>query len=241
MSNVTSHATFLTFLQWVNVLPSTASLSVAPLEYEHFNLTNSFSSTSGLVNLPPLTIRVAAIPGLSGAARALRVIAMEGSAAKYWAETSGKAPYSPVESIGAEAGVQLTDNAAVVTADAAYTLSVKVSAWAQPTFMLIALCDGLIAVIDAVPPAYLKHGGLLLPPVFIMPQLVVPATILTFDTVAFPSSLLEGATFVMKVRVPAAGLPNLLNLQGNSDSIARSVCMFVSPDAISEPNFEPCD
>jgi hypothetical protein len=224
---VTSNFTCNTSDQWVNVLPSTASLSVDPLEYERFNLSNSFSSTSGRVELPPLTIRVAAIPGLSGVARTVRIVAMEGSAAKYWAEISGKAPYSPLESIGAEAGVQLTDNTAVVTADDVYTLSAKVSAWAQPSFMLLALCDGLIAVIDAVPPTYLKYGVLLPPPVFNMPQLVVPATILTFDSVAFPSTLPEGATFAMKVRVPAAGLPSVLTLQGNLASFARSSCALL--------------
>lgn len=201
------------------MLSSTASVSVAPLEYQLFNLTKSFSSSSGVVSLPPLTITVMAIPGLGGATRTLRVIAMEGGAAKLWAETSGKAPFNPVESIGAEAGVQLTDNSATVTADAAYTLSVKVSAWAQPTFMLLAVCDGVIAVVDALRPEYFKHGGLLPPPVFSMPQLVAPAAILAVDTVSFPSSILEGATFLMRVRVPAAGLPSSLTLQGAITSL----------------------
>jgi hypothetical protein len=207
------------FLQWVTVLSSTASVHVAPLEYELFNVTNSFSASSGLVSLPPLTVTVMAIPGLSGSTRTLRVIAMEGNAAKLWAEEHGKAPFSPLETIGSEAGVQLTDNTATVSADASYTLSAKVSAWAQPTFMLLVVCDGIIAVVDAVPPAYLKPGVLPPPPVFIMPQLVLPAVVLTVDPVAFPSSLLEGATFAMRVRVPAAGLPSSLTLQGSTTSI----------------------
>jgi hypothetical protein len=47
-----------------------------------------------------------------------------------------------------------------------------------------------------------------------MPQPVVPAAMLTFDTVAFPSTLLEGAVFSMKLTLPAAGLPSALTLQG---------------------------
>ena len=202
------------FLQWVGVLSSTASLTVAPLEHHLFDLTNSFSSSSGVVRLPPLTLSVAAVPGLSGLPRTLRIVAMEGSAAKRWVEASGKAAYSPLESIGSEAGVQLVGNSAAVTGDATLTLSVSVSAWAQPTFMLMAVCDGAVAVIDAVPPAYLKRGVLLPPPVFSMPQPVVPAAMLTFDTVAFPSTLLEGAVFSMKLTLPAAGLPSALTLQG---------------------------
>ncbi len=210
------------FAQWVTVLSSIASVVVAPLEYHHFDLSSNFSASSGLVSLPTITVRVMAVPGLSGVVRALRIVAMEGDAARAWAEASGKSPYIPLESIGAEAGVQLVDNAATVTADAAYTLSVKVSAWAQPTFILLAVCDGIMAVVDAVPPSYLKHGVLLPPPVFVMPQLVVPAAPLTFDTVAFPSSLSEGSTFSMKVTVPAAGLPQSLTLQGNKNSLSKA-------------------
>ncbi len=201
-------------LQWVTVLSSTADVAVMPLDYHLFDLANNFSSSSGLVSLPTITVRVSAIPGLSGLARSLRILAIEGSAGKRWAEASGKAPYIPLESIGAEAGVQLLDNVVTVIADAAYSVSVKVSAWAQPAFMLLAVCDGVIAVVDAVPPSYLKHGVLLPPPVFTMPQLVLPPALLTFDTVAFPSSLLEATVFSMKVTVPAAGLPASLSLQG---------------------------
>ncbi len=209
-------------MQWVTVLSSIASVVVAPLEYHHFDLSSNFSASSGLVRLPTITVRVMAVPGLSGVSRALRIVAMEGDAARAWAEASGKSPYIPLESIGAEAGVQLVDNAVTVTADAAYTLSVKVSAWAQPTFILLAVCDGIMAVVDAVPPSYLKHGVLLPPPAFTMPQLVVPAAPLTFDTIAFPSSLSEGSTFSMKVTLPAAGLPQSLTLQGNTNSLSKA-------------------
>jgi hypothetical protein len=201
-------------VQWVTVLSSTASVAVTPLHYDQFDLTGNFSASTGLVSLPTLTVRVMAIPGLAGATRTLRILAMEGSAAKLWAEASGKAAHIPLESIGAEAGVQLVDNSVTVTADTSYFVSAKVSAWAQPSFMLLAVCDGAVAVLDAAPPAYLKHGVLLPPPVFVMPQLVAPAAILTIDTVAFPSSLLEGAIMSMKVTVPAAGLPASLTLQG---------------------------
>ena len=201
-------------LQWVTVLSSTAAVAVEPLDYRLFDLSSNFSSSSGLVSLPTITVRVSAVPGLSGMARSLRILAMEGSAGKLWAEANGKAPYISLESIGAEAGVLLLDNVVTVTSDAAYALSVKVSAWAQPAFMLLAVCDGVIAVVDAAPPSYLKRGVMLPPPVFTMPQLVLPPALLTFDTVAFPSSLLEGAMFSMKVTVPAAGLPASLSLQG---------------------------
>jgi hypothetical protein len=201
-------------VQWVTVLSSTASVAVTPLDYHQFDLTGNFSASTGLVSLPTLTVRVMAVPGLAGATRILRILAMEGSAAKLWAEASGKAAHIPLESIGAEAGVQLVDNSVTVTADASYFVSVKVSAWAQPTFMLLAVCDGAVAVLDAAPTAYLKHGVFLPPPVFVMPQLVAPAAILTIDTVAFPSSLPEGAMMSMKVTVPAAGLPASLTLQG---------------------------
>jgi hypothetical protein len=202
------------FLQWVSVLSSTASVTVAPLQYPLFDLTTNFSSTSGVVTLPALSITVTAVPGLSSSPRTLRIIALEGSSAKYWAEASGKAPYNPLESIGAEAAVQLSRNTAAVAADGVYVISAVVSAWAQPTFILLVLCDGVAAVVDAVPPAFLKPGVLLPPPVFTMPQLALPDTPLTFDTTVFPSSLAEAATFSMKVTLPSAGLPKSLVLQG---------------------------
>jgi hypothetical protein len=155
------------------------------------------------------------------------MIALEGSAARLWAEASQTAPYDPLESIGAEAGVELRDNVATVVADADYTLSVKVSAWAQPAFMLLAVCEGVIAVVDAVSPTYLKPGVLRPPPVFTLPQPALPAVFLTFDPVSFPSSVLEGAKFSVKVTLPSAGLPESLTLQGNrySPSAAkRSHC-----------------
>ena len=132
--------------------------------------------------------------------------------------------------------MQLTGNTATVTSDASYTISAWVSAWAQPTFMLLAVCDGVLAIVDAAPPSFLAPGCLLPPPAFTMPVLALPAIPLTFDAVAFPAAVAEGVTFGMRVTLPAAGLPASVTLQG----VVCGVCCTVHSFPPSLPPFERC-